>query len=313
MKLSNIIAYQKNIDEYDLDEFKRTVISNLDTVVNKLSSLDIGDNYKDIIDVKNSIIDNLNELDTRLSTYKVKVSECINKSQAEYFRKSYEIYEEMHNDSAEYILNRENSITVDNTKDFQERIDLYSSWRHAGLYIRPGKKQYIDSMIACDPLYVADENLHLLEPAKTLWNKEFQARIRYKIISDDSEHIFSDLPHEQIGFIVVSNFFDYKPFEIIKKYLIEFQELLKPGGVVIFTYNNCDMPGAVRNVENMFNCYTPGRLIKDFVVGLDFELINSVETPSGLNWIEIKKPGELTSMRGGQALAKIITHPTDII
>jgi len=313
MKLSNLIAYQQSINEYNLDDFKKIALYNLNTLTSKLDSLDISEDCQLINDIKNNIINNLNELDSELSKYKQKVSKCINNSEAEYFRKSYEIYEEMHNDSPEYILNRENSITVDNTKDFQDRIDLYSSWKHAGLYIRPGKKQYIDAMIACDPLYVADENLNLLEPVKTLWNKEFQSRIRYKIISDDSEHIFSDLPRKQIGFIVASNFFDYKPFEIIKKYLVAFQELLKPGGVVLFTYNNCDIPGAVRNVENMFNCYTPGRLIKDFVVGLDFELLNSVETPSGLNWIEIKKPGELISIRGGQALAKIITQKADRI
>jgi len=313
MKLSNLVAYQRSINEYNIDDLENFASKNLNTLVTKLDSFDIDEDYQNIVNIKNALFNNLHDLNIELYKYKQKIVECVNDAEPEYFRKSYKIYEEMHNDSSEYILNRENTITVDNTKDFRDRIDLYSSWKHAGLYIRPGKNQYIDSMISCDPLYVADEHLDLLAPVKTLWNKEFQSRIRYKIISDDSEHIFSDLPHEQIGFIVVSNFFDYKPFEIIKKYLVEFQKLLKPGGVVLFTYNNCDMPGAVRNVENLFNCYTPGRLIKDFVIGLDFELLNSVETPSGLNWIEIKKPGELISMRGGQALAKIITQKSDII
>jgi len=313
MKLSNLVAYQKNVGEYDISSLKDLSAESLDTLVNKLKSLDINEDYQKINDIRENIINSICDLETELFNYKEKILKHVKDSEPEYFRQSYDIYSEMHNDTPDYILDRENKLTVDNTKDFQDRINLYSSWKHAGLYIRPGKNQYIDYMTSCDPLYIADEHLDLLDPVKRLWNKEYQSRLRYKIISDDSEQIFRDLPKNQIGFVVATNFFDYKPFEVIKKYLIEFQQLLKPGGVVIFTYNNCDMPGPIRNVENMFNCYTPGRLLKDFIIGLDYELLYSVESPSGLNWVEIKKPGKLTSMRGGQALAKIITQKEDII
>jgi SAM-dependent methyltransferase len=313
MKLSNLIAYQKSVNEYDLKSFRDLSTENLNTLVNKLKSLDINEDYQTIVDLRENIINSIGDLEIELSNYKEKILKHIKNSEIEYLRQSYDIYNGMRDDTPEYILDRENKLGIDNTKDFQDRINLYSSWKHPGLYIRPGKNQYIDYMTSCDPLYIADEQLDLLAPVKKLWNKEYQSRLRYKIISDDSEQIFRDLPKEQIGFVVATNFFDYKPFEVIKKYLIEIQQLLKPGGVVIFTYNNCDMPGSVRNVENMFNCYTPGRLLKDFIVGLDYELLYSFETPSGVNWLEIKKPGELTSMRGGQTLAKIIAQKADII
>lgn len=313
MKLSKLIAYQKSINEYDLKNFRDASTESLDLLTYKLGSLDINEDYQKIIDLKENIINSIDSLELELSQYKEKIVKNISSFELEYLRKSYSIYEEMHNDDPNYILNRENTLTVDNSSEFQKRIDLYSSWKYSGMYIRPGKNRYIESMISCDPLYIVDEHVDLFAPVKKLWNKEYQDRLRYKLISDNNERIFRDFPENQFGFIVATTFFDYKPFEVIKKYLIELYQLLKPGGIIIFTYNNCDMPGAVRNVENMFNCYTPGRLLKNFIISLNYELLYSVETPSGLNWLEIKKPGKLTSIRGGQALAKIIAQKSDII
>ena len=64
-------------------------------------------------------------------------------------------------------------------------------------------------MISNDPLYIADEHLELLDPVKKLWTQEYQSRVRYKIINDNRDKIFKDLPNGQIGLIVVENFFKY--------------------------------------------------------------------------------------------------------
>jgi len=304
MKLSELLTYLRSINSIDLNGLRNSVEHQLNDAVYNVKKLRI-DDFQPMIDSSGEIIKNFNKIDEFLSSYKDKIKHEVASNDLPYFRQSYKIYEEMSNDTPEYILSRTNTPTVDNTKELKNRINLYSSWKHAGLYIRPGYNDYIDQMIASDPLYIADQDQQLLEPVKTRWNNLYQKRVRYIIMKDSFDKIFHNIPENQIGLIVATNFFDFKPFEVLRHYLLEFLTLLKPGGVVLFTYNNCDMPHAVKNVEAHFNCYTPGRLVKDFVIGIGYELLYSGESDSGVNWIEIKKPGELSSIRGGQCIAEI--------
>jgi SAM-dependent methyltransferase len=312
MKLSDLVAFNHSLRDLSISESQKSLSGEVNTIIGKIKNSTFG-NYDRLVDLQKELFDKIEEFNHELSEYKESLNKYQQQAEIPYFSKSYEIYEEMSNDSPEYILSRSNAYSIDNSDEFKERINLYASWKHAGLYIRPGHDSYIDQMISNDPLYVADTHQDLLEPVKKRWTPDYQARVRYKIINDSSEKIFKDIPTSQLGLIVVSNFFNFKPFEVIKKYLLEFNQILKPGGVVIFTYNNCDYPGAVRNVESHFNCYTPGRIIKDFVESLEFEILNNKTSASGLNWIEIKKPGVLVSQRGGQELSKIIKTEADII
>jgi hypothetical protein len=101
--------------------------------------------------------------------------------------------------------------------------------------------------------------------------------------------------------------FNFRPLEIIKKYLTEIYKKLKPGGVLIMTINDCDREKAVRLVENYFACYTPGYLILDLVQSMGFEVISTWNNDGPSTWIELRNTGTLTSLRGGQTLAKIVS------
>jgi hypothetical protein len=47
------------------------------------------------------------------------------------------------------------------------------------------------------------------------------------------------------------------------------------------------------------------------VLDLGYEITNDHQTQNGPSWIEIRKPGVLDSIRGGQALAGIFNKPVD--
>ena len=102
------------------------------------------------------------------------------------------------------------------------------------------------------------------------------------------------------------NFFEFKPFEIMKRYFVEIFTKLKPGGVLAMTFNDCDRDKGVMLVENHFCCYTPGCLVKELAKSLGFEIEFEWSDQGSTTWIEFKKPGHRQSLRGGQALAKII-------
>jgi hypothetical protein len=119
--------------------------------------------------------------------------------------------------------------------------------------------------------------------------------------------ILAKIPNEQFGLCLVYNFFNFRPFEIIKQWLWEIQVKLRPGGILIMTINDCDRDTAVMLVESHFACYTPGYLILDMVQSMGFEVLATWNNDGPMTWIELRKPGELTSLRGGQTLAKIVS------
>jgi len=125
-------------------------------------------------------------------------------------------------------------------------------------------------------------------------------------IQESSERtMLHDLPDNQFGFCLAYNFFHYKPFEIMRGYLNEIHAKLRPGGVLAFTFNDGDRRGAVDLAERNMNCYTPGRLVTAICEKLGFEIEQKHIISAAATWIELRKPGVKTSLRGGQALAEL--------
>lgn len=298
-RLSELVAIKNGLDNLTTNTLRQTLETELEHITSKISDPAV------LLEKQQEIIKAIDNFDYEYHLYQDNLQASITEREKEYFELSYQIYEGSKRDSTEYIFERNRARPINNRDEYRKRISIYSSWKFPGLYIRPGANKTVDEMIACDPLYIVDHSYDLLEPVKQLWTKNFQSRVRYSVIDDDNDEIFKNLPHKQFGLIVASDFFDYKPFEVLKKYLQQMKELLRPGGVIIFTYNNCDLFGPVRNVENFFNTYIPGSLLERVVEGLGFELINSNVAISGYNWMEIRNPGNQTSLRGGQALAAI--------
>lgn len=119
------------------------------------------------------------------------------------------------------------------------------------------------------------------------------------------------LPDEQFSYCLVYNFFNFKPIEIISLYLSEIYNKLKPGGSLAMTFNDCDHEGAVELVERRFACYTPGSVVVSVLEKIGFELTNKCQLNAACTWLELHKPGQLSSIRSGQTLAKIKPKPLE--
>ena len=195
----------------------------------------------------------------------------------------------------------------DTEKILKARIGNFSGWQYPAMIMRPGLEDFIDNMVSFDPLYLVDTRYDLLTPACLRFNEQYQTRLRLYTIQESIEHdILGKLPDGQFGVCLVYNFFNYKPFEVLKKYLNEIFKKLKPGGTLAMTFNDCDNWRAVDLVERHFCCYTPGYLVKELLQTIGYEPVFSYNNDNNSTWIEVKKPGTLFSLRGGQALAKVI-------
>jgi len=305
--LSYFVKYKELIDNINIDNDSERFTNTLSKTMSILSTdkNDINLFKKQYKTISNEI-STFNKL---LNDFKSDVEKELREKELHYLNKSQQLYDET-NDEPEYIIKRFTKHKLITNKEHRKKllhnISENCSWKHPGLIIRPGLCDLVDPLVSLDPLYVLDEHVLLFNTIKDKWNETFQGRIRYGIINDSEQVILRNIPKNQLGFVFVNDFFNYKPLDIIKKYTTEIFSVLKPGGTLLFTYNNCNYANAVKNFENVLYSYTPGTLVIAMLELIGFEISNTFDDPnSNLNWIEVKKPGVLTSLRGGQCLGKI--------
>jgi SAM-dependent methyltransferase len=301
-KLSELVNYKNQLDALSTREAQ--VFTDLE--LGKFTHLINDPVLEDNLQVINSAFA---EFDNTVTKIKQDLKVQIELAERPWFQESYRLHEqEIHTHSTDHILNF-CSQTHQSVKDIiQSRLNLYSSWHHAAMLIRPAKENFINQLVSFDPLYVLDRTHELLAPGVEHFSEAYKNRLRQYTIEDVVSGTYLDkLPNDQFALCVAYMYFDYKPFEVLKQYFTELYQKLKPGGVLAFTFNDCDHDGAVQLVEMRFRCYTPGYLVKELAQSLGFEIIYDWHEPNGaITWLELRKPGVLSSIKGGQTLAKIL-------
>ena len=310
MRLSEIVAHKNIIDHLTVSDIAENISLGLDSIVEiiKRAQLSVDEQLEDL-DTSKFVIDNvLFNYENIIESIKVAALHAIENQEDAYFKQSKSLYENMRHEEIDYILARTKPIG-NTTKDLIDaRSKLYTDWKFPGMIIRPGHDPHVNNLVALDPLYVVDTHAELLLPAVNSFTTEYQARVRRYVIAEYTESpIFKDLPKNQFGFVFSHNYFQYKPIEILQDYITEMFELLRPGGVFGFTYNDCDFAHAVRLAEQHFHCYTPGRLIKQHALDQGFDIVFEYHGEDNVHWLELQRPGEKNSLRGGQSMAAIVS------
>lgn len=313
MKLSQLVRYINCLDtqprpdpdavcDRELGELLRVVSEGQPSLTERIAELaqDREQTYKAIQAFCAHIADTRQDI--------VRLIEAL---QPAYFAESYRLHDqEMLNDSDQHILDRRPVFEKSVEQYLTSRIGLHSDWRHAAMVIRPGQGEWLPLMVGSDPLYLLDIRPSLLDTCSAQFPPEYQRRVRrYTLRETDTEgQVLRDLPDSQFGFCLVMNFFHFKPFELIRLYLNEIYRKLRPGGVLALTFNDCDRWGAVDLTERHFMCYTPGTMLISLAKSLGFEIQQSYDIDNANTWLEMRRPGILTSQRGGQSLAKIVAN-----
>lgn len=307
--LSKIVGYLNLLESEGLAPDCLSAVAQLANISHTVSNhhLQYGALRDDLAADLAQIRADIDKFQNTLECIKDKLREDIANREPEYYQLSTNLYEqEMIYETPEYILERRLQIDDENNQAIRARIQAYGDWRLPGMILRPGKENFIEEMVPLDPLYVIDHHEDLLKFAIEKFTVEYQRRLRPYIINDRTdEEIFKELPDRQFGFIFAYNYLNYKPIELIEKYLQEFYKKLRPGGRMLFTYNDCDFPQGIGLAENNFMCYTPGKKIKAILQNMGVEIIEHRVGPYNVAWMEVKRYGEIVTLRGGQSLAKI--------
>jgi hypothetical protein len=311
MKLSELVGYLNLLDSNALAPDYHASIQRFREIEHVLSThpVQIGDYQSVFAEKVNSIAQEFQHAQSALDDLRMSVREQIAALEPLYYQDSQRVYEEeMCYEPNEYILNRHLKISPEGKILLTARLLQYTDWRLPGLIIRPGLEKFIENLVPLDPLYLADSHQELLDPSIQAFTPEYQRRLRSYVINNyKSTNALQHLPANQFGLIFAYNYFNYKPMKVFCQYLDNMLNLLRPGGVAIFTFNNCDWADGVILAEKGFMCYTPGREILAYCNQIGFEIL-SINHKQGnvISWLEIKKPGKIESIRGGQSLAKIV-------
>jgi len=318
MKLSELVAYKNLLDLTSARATQDTTSQDLNRIIHTVDSREI-QMSDHLLMHKNNLSQTFDLFEQELDNLKQQLNEMITEAEKPMFQQSYRLYEEekthvdseqMYKDHTEYVLNRRLKVTDENYQIFLARLMTYTNWQHAGMVLHPGRESFINHMVTNDPLYIVDENYDLIQPAISQFNEFYQTRLRISTVKEAANTPWlTKIPNGQLGVCLAYNFFNYKPFEVVKQYLFEIYQKLKPGGTLIMTFNDCDRYAAVQLVEQFYTAYTPGNMLRGWANHVGFKEIFCYHNDGPSTWIELQKPGDLTSLRGGQSLARILPKP----
>lgn len=210
-------------------------------------------------------------------------------------------------ETVDMIQNRAVTQTTAGLEKLTARIKLLADWRMPGMIFRPTAEAWMQDLVTLDPLYIVDHDQALLQPFMAQFNELYQRRLRpYVLDKHIDAGVLSQLPDDQYGLILAYNFLNYKPLPLMKIYLSEILKKLRPGGTLLFTFNDCDIAQNMGLWERMFMMYQPWRLLKPYLDELAVEIVSVNHDGGDMVWAEVRRLGQLVSLRGAQTLAKIV-------
>ena len=319
MKLSELVTLYNHLASLTVTDIQSTTDQRIKQIVYEIERApERIDNFLEKINDGNQLLHkSFEQFENDLLQLKLAVKQLIRDQEPEWLQKSYTFYEKtltnrdaQRPEAVQWNRNRQLLITEDTDSFIRSRLTRYSDWHHPAMIIHPMHETFIDILVGSDPIYLVDESRYLLEPVLQRFNEVYRRRLRPYAIEESFDYpILDKLPNGQFGLCFVYNYLDFRPFEIIKKYLNEIYQKLCPGGTLVMTFNDCERAMAVENVENNYGCYTPSYLVEQLAMTLGYEITFKWTDGGPSTWLELRRPGQLTSLRGGQALATLVPKP----
>jgi SAM-dependent methyltransferase len=313
--LKDLVSYRCLLDQFDIDGCHSDARHRFDALLmmlNQYPQLDFKKSNDRVRQDINQVDQSFAKVSESLQKIKQHFQGLIQDRYEAYLAESYRLFYELENMvPTEQILDRQLSLHKDDREKLVAKLENYSSWMFPGLIIRPGRENFIDKMVANDPLYVADIREELIDQCLDKFNPTYQDIVRRYVFSEKklSKGIVKALPDHQLGFVFAYNFFNFKPLEITQQYLRELAAKIRPGGRFLLTFNDCDRPhGVALFEEKKYMSFIPGHLLVQSAVEAGFVVDELHQGAGDVCWLELRKHGELATSKGGSVLTKTLAR-----
>ena len=312
MKLSDLVRLRNNLQKFNALQAKLE-LDVLDGHLSQQLNLPLHSSYSeqisDLVSTVEKAEQNLESVENKLPDLINQIEQEINEITSEYLARGYIINGFYGSNSTDIATERNDRllpVSDDTRSEIIVRLRGYTDWHYPCLEIGPGDGTWTEHLVAGDPLYLADIHQEFLDSTLSKFNGIYQNRVRTYLVADG----LGQLPKNQFGFIFSWNVFNYFPLAETKNMLTESFELLRPGGTMMFSYNNSEVPQCAEYVEQGFRSWMPRSLLVETCQALGFEIIATRAIEETVHWIEIRKPGELKTVKAHQVLGKIVTVTT---
>ena len=322
MTVGNLIKLKNDIigaqSELSLENDIRQKINLLENIASQNQS----DNYTDLI---NKCIFMLNELSANSLIIDTFIENIVDKIENDVNLIAEQNVQNQANE--ESLIHNHLSTNEALENIICSRISSYSDWRFPGLqlhcrYYRPQNKNYpvpinfaspqirINHMVANDPLYLLGSDIDHLKEIISSYNNLYQNRLR---LYEVKERNLSVLPYSQFGFILCWDFLNYLSIQTVRWYLNECIKLLRPGGVLMFSYNNGELTESAKIYDTGRAAWATEKHIRSMVSEIGYNILRSENHPTNDNedtwvsWYEVQKSGELKTVRLCQAKGQVLT------
>lgn len=229
------------------------------------------------------------------------INQAIAAESSKFFTDNYKL--ELKYNAIEHVRNvRVMKLSEEVQQDVLGKIRLYTSWQYPALEIGCRDGEWTQHMIAADPLYIVDNFREFTESATKNFTEEYKRRIRVYLTQGCD---MSALPQNQMGFVFCWNFLNYCSMDTIKEYLKSVKEILRPGGVFMFSYNDGDRSGGAGMAESFFMSYMPKSMLIPLCESLGYEIVTDEARDMSVSWLEIRKPGKLETVKAHQVMGEI--------
>lgn len=314
MNLSQLVTLKNNLQDLNFAKLLQEV-EKLDAAVSSNSNLQLHTNYKEslnnLINCFNAIENNLDSVQYSTEKFIQDINKEITELTISMMKLGYQINGFYGSNLTNWDVERNDrklDLTDDERSEIGTVIRSYTHWKHATLEIGPGDGDWTESLVAADPLYIIDRHQEFLNSTLSKFNDTYQRRIRPYLTglhANRPEFDYTMLPRQQFGFIFAWNVANFWPYEETKHTLAQCFDLLKPGGSMLFSFNNCDIVQCAEYAEKGFKSYLTPQLLNSIFDELGFKVKQYRSTSVSVHWVEIFKPGVLTTTKRHQTMGRI--------
>lgn len=299
-KVSIFKRVHNSLSELNIENFTNEIV---DEEINKTT---IGKVIQEITFLRNELLiffENVNVFYGKIENEVLRQEKFI-LTQPNFFKPTISADDDRHN----------RKIIIDDNlfEQISSKIRKFTDWKYPTLEIGPGDGKWTDNLVGSDPLYLLDIHKEYLDKVAMKYPKLFSDRIRCYCIGPENNKSyfdFSNLPNNQIGFIFSWGVFDFYTYNEVDLLLSSCHNVLRPGGELTFSYNDCDYISGIKLFEENRKTWLTQNLLLQLFEKYKFTVVEfECNSEQDIFWVTVQKTGKKQSIKTSQPRTKLDTR-----